>query len=125
MAQRRRSGRHSTAQPPEATEVERAQESVTDADIADRQPAPRLAIYIAEHCEICEYALEVAAWIRQSYPRVDLQIVDIHQTTEPVPECVFATPTYLLNGQVWSLGNPSADKINTTFGELTGRICKE
>lgn len=116
MAQRRRSGRHSTAQPPEATKIEDAQESVTDAEVADRQPAPRLAIYIAEHCEVCQYALEVAAWIRQSYPQIDLQIVDIHQTTEPVPESVFATPTYLLDGRVWSLGNPSTAKVREAFG---------
>lgn len=77
---------------------------------------PHLAIYIAEHCEVCQYALEVADWIRKSYPHVDLQVVDINQTTEPVPESVFATPTYLLDGRVWSLGNPSNAKVHEAFG---------
>lgn len=84
---------------------------------ADAAPNPTfdLVIYVAEHCMNCAYAYEVADRIRHDYPQVTLQIVDVSQPDAVVPEAVFATPTYLLNGRVWSLGNPSSDKISDTF----------
>ena len=42
-------------------------------------------------------------------------MVDMETTTEAIPEAVFATPTYLLNGRVWSLGNPSPAKVQETL----------
>lgn len=98
-----------------ARQVDNA-ESPRASSTAAHPPAQHLAIYIATHCEICQYALEVADEIRRAYPQVDVQVVDINQTTEAVPESVFATPTYLLNGRVWSLGNPSITKVREAFG---------
>jgi hypothetical protein len=71
----------------------------------------RVEIYVAEHCLLCEYAYEIAQGIRENFPGVDLRIVNLSQTTEPIPDAVFATPTYLLNGRLWSLGNPSREDI--------------
>lgn len=71
----------------------------------------RVEIYVAEHCLLCEYAYEIAEGIRDNFPGVDLRIVNLSQTTEPIPDAVFATPTYLLNGRLWSLGNPSREEI--------------
>jgi len=75
-------------------------------------------IYVAEHCEVCDYAYEIAATIRDNYPDVELQIVDMGNPSEQIPENVFATPTYLLNGRVWSLGNPSPDQIDQTLNDI-------
>ena len=77
-----------------------------------------LEIYISAHCPNCAYAVEIAQTISAQFPHVDLRIIDIHQTTEQIPERVFATPTYLLNGQVWSLGNPSPAQLRETFAAL-------
>lgn len=74
-----------------------------------------IAIYVAQHCESCEYALEMAIWIRQHYPNVQVRVVDLAFPSEPVPETVFATPTYLLNGRVWSLGNPPHEQVRVTL----------
>jgi hypothetical protein len=76
----------------------------------------RLAIYVSEHCGNCRYAQGVAERIRTSYPGVTVQVIDINKAMEPVPDSVFATPTYLLDGSVWSLGNPSDDMIHNAFG---------
>ena len=43
----------------------------------------------------------------------------LHNRPEQIPEAVFATPTYLLNGRVWSLGNPSHAQINAAWGALS------
>lgn len=76
---------------------------------------PLLAIYVSEHCPVCEYACEVAEIIRHNFAQVQVRLVDIHGKQEIIPEAVFATPTYLLNGRLWSLGNPSLEKIYETF----------
>ena len=75
---------------------------------SQQEMTAELVIYVAEHCPICHYAFEVADDIRQRFPDVNLRIVDLETADEEIPERVFATPTYLLNGRVWSLGNPSA-----------------
>jgi hypothetical protein len=38
---------------------------------------------------------------------------------EASPEAVFATPTYLLNGRRWSLGNPSPAKVQETMTRMS------
>jgi hypothetical protein len=76
----------------------------------------RLSIFVSEHCGSCTYAREVADEIRLQYPSVVVDVIDIAASPEAVPEEVFATPTYLLNGRVWSLGNPSEEKIRESFG---------
>ena len=78
-----------------------------------------LVIYVAQHCAVCAYAHEVAADIEARFPTVNLRIVDVQTSDEAIPESVFATPTYLLNGRVWSLGNPSDILISDTFDDLT------
>ena len=77
----------------------------------DPEAAIHVEIYVAEHCLNCAYAYEVAGTIREEFPEVDLRVINLSQTTELIPEAVFATPTYLLNGRLWSLGNPSSEDI--------------
>lgn len=81
----------------------------------EKQSQITIDIYVAQHCGTCAYAYEVAAEIRCQFPHVQVRIVDVETTTEVIPEAVFATPTYLLNGRVWSLGNPSSAKVQETL----------
>ncbi len=81
----------------------------------EKQDQIAIDIYIAQHCSTCAYAYEVAAAIRRQFPHVQVRMVDMENPTEAIPEVVFATPTYLLNGRVWSLGNPSPDKVQETL----------
>jgi len=77
-----------------------------------------VVIYVAEHCFVCEYSYEIAELIEQEFPQVYVRIVNLTQTTESIPDAVFATPTYLLNGQVWSLGNPSPEQVTETLNAM-------
>ncbi len=70
-----------------------------------------MEIYISDHCATCDYAYKVAAIIRRDFPHVDVYIISINAEDVTVPESVFATPTYLLDGRRWSLGNPSLEEI--------------
>ena len=73
-------------------------------------------IYVTEHCPICRYAHEVAAMIRDEFPAVVVRMIPLGATDTAIPESVFATPTYLLNGERWSLGNPSPAQVRGALG---------
>ena len=81
----------------------------------EKQGQIAIDIYIAQHCSTCAYAYEVAAEIRRQFPHVQVRMIDMANPLEVIPEAVFATPTYLLNGRVWSLGNPSSAKVQETL----------
>jgi hypothetical protein len=66
----------------------------------------------------CDYATEIAGLIRAEYPHILVKIIDLVDPQEPVPDTVFATPTYLLDGRLWSLGNPSPSQVRATLNQL-------
>ncbi len=86
---------------------------------AQAEPA-ELAIYVSQACEVCAYAQTLAQRIRRDYAHVHVQVIDL-AAVDAVPAQVFATPTYLLDGRVWSLGNPSDRQIEETFGPRRGQ----
>lgn len=65
-----------------------------------------LDIYIDRDCHSCDVARDLAHEIRLRMPHVVIRLRDIQQQST-LPDCVFAVPTYLLNGKRISLGNPS------------------
>ena len=79
-----------------------------------------LAIYVSQACASCVYAQALAQRIRWNYPHVHVQVIDL-AAVDVAPAQVFATPTYLLDGRVWSLGNPSDRQIEETFGPGRGQ----
>jgi len=96
----------------------------SDGPICGKQNASKSAspicvdIYIAQHCFNCAYAYEIVDEIQEHFPHVRVRLIDLDTTTEPIPEAVFATPTYLLNGRVWSLGNPSPAQVHETLQSI-------
>ena len=78
---------------------------------------PTLKVYITEHCPGCVEAQHTAIRIGQNYPDVTVRVIDISSTEEAVPEEIFATPTYVLNNRVVSLGNPGPDDISRWLGQ--------
>lgn len=80
--------------------------------------AVRVEIFVSAHCANCQYAYEIAALIREEFPTVKLRIVDLAAEEAEIPESVFATPTYLLDGRLWSLGNPSPQQARSMLGSL-------
>lgn len=81
---------------------------------------PSLKIFITEKCPGCDEALNVAARIEQNYAAViDVEVINITDAQNIVPEAVFATPTFMLNDRIVSLGNPSPKEIRSWIEDAT------
>jgi thioredoxin family protein len=75
----------------------------------------RLDIYIADHCENCQEALRLAELARAA-SGAEVRVINVDTTTEAVPARVVATPMYLLDGRVVSMGNPYPDDLLRMLG---------
>lgn len=75
-----------------------------------RADSMRLDIYVTDHCENCQEALRLAALVGEE-PGVEVRVINLDTTTEPIPARVVATPTYLLDGRLVAFGNPRADEL--------------
>jgi hypothetical protein len=71
---------------------------------------PRLQVYVSRHCFNCREALRLADAVAARYPGL-VQVIDLDFTPAPLPERVVAVPTYLLDGQVLSFGNPDPEDL--------------
>lgn len=80
----------------------------------------QLDIYIEPDCINCDSAFRVARIVRDRLPGVEVSVIDISQPGTRAPDNVFAVPTYLLNGETWSLGTPDESKLLEHLEELTG-----
>lgn len=74
-----------------------------------------LEIFVSQHCYGCEQASNIAEAVRSRYPDVEVRLVNVDR--EAPPPAVVAVPTYMLNGRIISLGNPSENEL---FEELEG-----
>lgn len=78
-----------------------------------------LRIFIRDNCSGCQEAQQIAVWIKQDYPQLTVELVDIANPQARVPEAVFATPTYMLDNQIVSLGNPSLAEVAAWLASVT------
>lgn len=67
-----------------------------------------LEIYITDQCANCQEAVLIAE-AAGSITGLAVTVVNLDTPGQPIPPQVFATPTYVLNGLVVSLGNPDRD----------------
>ncbi len=76
-----------------------------------------LKIYVRIGCTGCAEAELTANHIEETYPHISVEVVDIDDPHTTVPDAVFATPTYMLNNRVVSLGNPDISDIEMWLSE--------
>lgn len=69
----------------------------------------KLEIYISDNCWSCEESQRIASRVRQEYSGVEVELIDLDSQAKP--SYVFAVPTYVLDGTVISLGNPSFEEL--------------
>ena len=77
-----------------------------------------LRIFVHGDCFGCGEARRIAAWVKQAMPQLGVELIDVADPQALVPDAVFATPTYMLNSQVVSLGNPSRAEVARWAAEV-------
>ena len=70
-----------------------------------------LRIFVQGDCSGCGEARRIAAWVEQDFPQLRVELIDLADPQALAPDAVFATPTYMLNNHVVSLGNPSRAEV--------------
>lgn len=70
----------------------------------------RLDVYVSRGCPNCRFARGLAQRAAVAFPAIRVQILEMDEVVDP-PEIVFATPTYLLDGRLISLGNPDEGEL--------------
>lgn len=69
-----------------------------------------LQVFIAHDCWSCAESAQIVRDVSQAVPNLIVELLDVEQIAEK-PETVFAVPTYLLNGRIISLGNPTREEL--------------
>ncbi|WP_309117692.1 thioredoxin family protein [Saccharothrix sp.] len=78
----------------------------------DPRGRPTLRIYVAPGCAGCHTALGLAEAVRQARPDHTVEVIDLaDQPDAPLPPGVIGTPTYVLEDEVISLGNPDWEDL--------------
>ncbi len=73
---------------------------------------PNLKVFVTESCSGCDEALKIVMYLKQNYPSaITVELIDITAEPAKVPETVFATPTFMLNDKIVSLGNPGPNDV--------------
>ena len=74
--------------------------------------AASLTLYVEEGCRACAHALEVLGRVQQEFPELEISTIDLGRvSSKEVPNGVFAAPTFVLDGEVISLGTPTWERI--------------
>jgi hypothetical protein len=70
-----------------------------------------LKIYTMRHCLTCETTRDIAAEISERCPWLLVELIHLDDPGATVPPQVFSVPTYVLDDQVVSLGNPYLEHL--------------
>lgn len=77
----------------------------------------RLQIVVSLDCTTCEESRSIALQMRELFPLLQVDLIEL-DGGRSVPDKVVATPTYLLDGAVVSLGNPRPEELIKKITEL-------
>ncbi|NOX62681.1 MAG: hypothetical protein GXP42_12155 [Chloroflexi bacterium] len=78
-----------------------------------------IQVFLARGCQICAHSRRLAEEIRRRYPHVKVEIFVLEDIdAAAVPESVFATPTWLWDERIYSLGNPDPAHLWRRLAEL-------
>ncbi len=75
-----------------------------------------LILYADLGCVTCQRSRDLLDDIALVYPNLDVQVVEVDET-KPLPSEIIAVPTFVLQGQVISMGNPTLEELTAIVGE--------
>jgi Thioredoxin domain len=79
--------------------------------VSENKDKPTLRIYFGRHCWSCEEALRLGQECIEQFTNVNVELIDLDEEGSVNADDVFSVPTYVLDGRVLSLGNPTASHL--------------
>lgn len=79
-----------------------------------------LQIYVSEDCWGCLEARKIADEMRVEYASARVELIE-RNTAASWPQEIIATPAYMLNGRLVSLGNPTREELHKLLAEAEGQ----
>jgi hypothetical protein len=73
---------------------------------------------VARGCFTCNRSRALAERVRERFPAVVVRVIDLTSEEGEHGDLVAATPTFVLNGRVLSLGNPSEGELEAAISAL-------
>lgn len=77
----------------------------------------KLEVYIADECPGCDEAKLLVKKLLQKKVNIKIDLLNFNNPTTICPDNIFATPTFVLNGQIIFLGNPSLIELEMKLRE--------
>jgi hypothetical protein len=71
-----------------------------------------LDVYVSAHCWQCPEARQLARETQNEFAALVVRVINLDQPGALKPAFVFAVPTFVLDGQVISLGTPARETLN-------------
>lgn len=70
-----------------------------------------LEIFVSNHCLMSSRAATLAAKVRRRFPGIAVRLIDVDAEPPRPGAGIAAVPTYVMNGRVVSLGNPTDHEL--------------
>lgn len=77
-----------------------------------------LEIYVEASCYLCRRSAELAESMHAEFPDAQIELIDLSDGRGAHRHLVVAAPTYVLNGSVFSLGNPAPADLRAELARL-------
>lgn len=82
-----------------------------------RTAVHRLEVVVDTDCPGCAEARHLADQMQKQFPAVEVNVIHVGDG-QPIPRGVVATPTYLLDGKIFSIGNPYREALARALAQL-------
>lgn len=75
----------------------------------------KLVVYVEEGCWSSEETPDIVREIAPHFPDLEIELLDLNHNQKP--DYVFATPTYVLDGRIIFLGNPTSADLKRRLAD--------
>ena len=84
--------------------------------------APHLEIYVDASCRVCDRAHDLAQRMRVEFPAARIDVIDVSEHRGWYRDLIIASPTYVLRGLLYSLGNPAPAELRAALARLVAGV---
>lgn len=80
------------------------------------QSTPIFQVFVSPGCQGCERARELAAWVRETKPQLEVAIIDLAVEPDAGLGLVFGVPTYVFDGKTVFFGESISERTPRLVG---------